>query len=585
MVRKRDKKKPRLQSGVQAFLLAVLVVVATALAYANSFKGVFLLDDYRSIVNNSRVHQLWPLGRLLSSRRPVVDLTLAVNYAVNGTDVKGYHAVNLAIHIAAALALYGLVRRTLSRKPFRDRFGRAIPHLSFAIAMIWAIHPLQTESVTYIIQRSESLMGLCYFLTLYCLSRQIDSRHRIRWSLGAVACCALGMGSKAVMLTAPIVTLLYDRALLSGSWRETLRRRWGLYLGLFATWGILGMTNVAQNALFPLPGRKAAVGFGVQAFTWLEYAATQPGVILHYLRLSMLPHSLCLDYTWPIARTVGEVVPQVIAVSLLLAAVVWTFCRKPALGFLGASFFIILAPTSSIVPIRDLCFEHRMYLPLAGVVALIVVAGYVAGCAAFDRLGFGGARRSVLAVSATAAIVIALGAGTIRRNESYRSQVAMWEDVVKTRPENARALNRLGTGLLAEGRTDRATEVFRRAVQANPDHAQSQSNLCARLDRMGESDEAIPYCQEAVRLKPEFGEAHYNLGLALYRAGRRSEALEAVREAARLLPKHAGVQFTFGEILEHSGRKSAAIAAYARTLQIDPNHQLARQRSDGLKGS
>ena len=168
----------------------------------------------------------------------------------------GYHVVNLAIHILGALVLYGVVRRTLLCASLRQRYGDEARWLALAVALIWVVHPLQTESVTYLIQRTESLMGLFFLLTLYCVIRGSTSSGRRGWYAAAVVCCALGMGSKEVMVVAPLTVLLYDRAFLSGSFREALRARAALYAGLFGCWlvlvGLVASTSHSLTAGFGL---------------------------------------------------------------------------------------------------------------------------------------------------------------------------------------------------------------------------------------------------------------------------------------------------------------------------------------------
>src|ERR1041384_2902359 len=196
--------------------------------------------------------------------------------------------------------------------------------------MIWLVHPLQTQCVTYVIQRGESLMALFYLLTLYCATR------RGKWQVAAAGCCALGVASKPVAATAPLVVLLYDRAFLSKSFGRALRNRPGLYAGLAATWLLLPvlLANGAKEW-------KPDAGFGFGGVTAMQYAASQPGVILHYLKLACWPRPLCLDYGWPVARTVMDIVPALIVVGALVAGMVWAWRQWPWLGFVGASFFVI----------------------------------------------------------------------------------------------------------------------------------------------------------------------------------------------------------------------------------------------------
>ena len=250
-------------------------------------------------------------------------------------------------------------------------FAAAATPLALAIALLWTVHPLQTGAVTYIIQRTESLVSLFFLLTLYCVIRGTTSTERARgWNVAAVLSCLLGMGTKEVMATAPLVVLLYDRAFLSGSFRAALALRRGLYAALAATWGIVIWLLIATGF------HGNTTGFGVTGFTASSYLLTQPGVLARYLRLAFWPVGQCLDYGWPPAQWPGEVVLPGLLIVGLLGLTVWALVKRPALGFLGATFFLILAPTSSFVPIRDAAFEHRMYLPLAALVTLVVLGVY-----------------------------------------------------------------------------------------------------------------------------------------------------------------------------------------------------------------
>ena len=373
---------------------ALALVAIGAVAYANSLSGVFLFDDAYAIVDNVRIRQLFPMERWLATERPAVELSLAVNYAVGKLNVFGYHVFNVAVHVLAGLTLFGLVRQTIAhcqsrgRKPTDTSFvtglapgaliGNADPRdvqgaaiFAFAVALIWLIHPLQTESVTYVIQRAESLMGLFYLLTMYLFVCGVKSARPGRWCLAAVAACALGMATKEEMVTVPVMVLVYDRFFVVGSVREAWRRRGVVYLGLGLTWGVLFACGVVQHVFTPATDR-TAIGFGFKGISPWEYTLTQSQVILHYLRLSLWPHPLCLDYVWPVAHSVDEVLaPAVVIVGLFLLTL-WAFIRKHWIGFAGAWFFLILAPTSSVIPVRDVAFEHRMYLPLAAVIVVIV---------------------------------------------------------------------------------------------------------------------------------------------------------------------------------------------------------------------
>ena len=233
----------------QVALAVAAIVCLGALAYANSFAGRFIFDD-RAILEDISIRQLWPPWTAMLSptnvARPVVGLTFAINYAISGLEVWSYHLVNLLIHLLAALALFGIVRRALVSERLRGRFGAASVWLAAAVAVIWAVHPLQTQAVTYIVQRGESLMGLMYLATLYAVIRAAETASR-RWIVAAVISCAIGMATKPVMATAPIIALLFDVIFVAGSLKVALRRRWGLYAALAATWGIMAATIAAPT--------------------------------------------------------------------------------------------------------------------------------------------------------------------------------------------------------------------------------------------------------------------------------------------------------------------------------------------------
>lgn len=577
------------------WLLPILVIVAGCIAYYNSFSGVFVLDDDKHIINNSRIREIWPLSETLRGRRPVLDLSLAVNYEIGQLNVWGYHAFNLAVHLLAGLTLFGVVRRSMLRNQFQSGVRVAAPWFALVIALIWVVHPLQTQSVTYIIQRSESLMGLFYLLTLYCVIRGVDSKYGDGWYVAAVICCALGMGSKAVMVTSPLVVLLYDWIFLSKSFAEMLRRRWGLYLMLMFTWYILRTTGVATGVLSSAQ-RAVTVGFSYKGITSFDYLVTQVGVIAHYVKLSLWPDPLCLDYAWPVARSVGEVVrPALLVIPLLLGAL-WALLRKSWLGFVGAWFFLTLAPTSSFIPIKDPAFEHRMYLALAAVVVMVVLGGYAVLEGAFSRLSWEPKPRRVIDASLVAMVVALSVYGTVRRNKDYESELTMWHDVLAKSPDNARghlglgtamfnlaknpdnARRHLGPGTAVSKRDlmEEAEEAFRKAVQLRPTYTDGHYNLGNALAENGKLDEAVAAYRRALQLRPRYARAHYNLGNTLKKQRKFDAAIASYRNALRANPRHMAAHINLGNTLKLQGRLEESIEEYYKALEINPHYANAR---------
>ena len=492
-----------MMEGVRARLsgwfFPAAIIAAGWWAYHNSLGGPFILDDLDAMTASPFRPETTVAGR------PVLSLSLALTRALFGPGVWGYHLVNVAIHLIAALVLFGIIRRT---------FGSA-SQLALAVSLLWVVHPLLTSAVTYTIQRAESLMGLCYLLTLYSVIRSAQSRFPRRWLVAAVTCCALGMGTKEVMVSAPLIVLLYDRTFLTGSFRDSLRRRRALYLGLAATWILLAVLMGGSP-------RSGSTGFGMQGVSAWAYAMTQPGVLLHYLRLALWPHPLVLHYGWPLTTSWREAWGPSSLIAGLLLATLWVMRHRPSLGFLGAWVFLILAPTSSIIPIKDPIAEHRMYLPLMALITVLVIGGWklLEWLLPIER-----AARRALAAGLTGLIVFGFGLGTIRRNEDYYTEETIWRDTVRKRPANPQAHNGLGEVLARAGRLDEAVGHFRTAAALSPDYVDAHYNLGLAYATQGRWADAAACYRRALNLAPDDAEIRYHLGTALLRQGRTEEAL------------------------------------------------------------
>jgi tetratricopeptide (TPR) repeat protein len=554
---KRQKAKTAREAASRTWLAAALIVAAGIWAYANSFSGAFVFDDTPAIVENPHIRSLWPLTRAMSapaqvtvSGRPIAALSFAVNYALAPPEVRGvmtptgsgatfgvdarftrnlwgYHAFNLAIHLAAALVVFGVVRRTLMSPRLRDRFAGASTPLAFAVALLWIVHPLHTESVTYLVQRVESLMGLFYLLTLYCAIRawaETESSAGRRWSIAAIAACASGMGTKEVMVSAPLVVAVWDFVFLSGPRPKAQgQTRWLLYLALASTWVIVAI-------LVAIEPRGRSVGFGLEGWTAWSYLLTQSQVIVHYLTLAVAPVTIVIDYGWPRVTSLAQVWPQVLGLSVAVALTIIAVVRRQPVGFAGAAFFLILAPSSSVLPIvTEIAAEHRMYLPLAPVVATIVIGIYGI---ALRRLALlparHWARRAAPSVGLLAIGVIAVvfGVMTRQRNLDYVSQEVLWRDAIQKRPANPRARITYGLELLKQGRQAEAETQLRTAVSLDEGNASAQLNLGVVLCSARKFDEGIGRLERALALNPEYTQVYGNLGEAYASQGRMQPALK-----------------------------------------------------------
>jgi protein O-mannosyl-transferase len=551
--------------------VAGLVLAGAAyLTYRGSLAVPLVFDDVMGIERNATIHQLWPPVALLHppfdtsvSGRPILNASFAVSYALGGGRVEAYHAGNLLIHVLAGLVLFGLVRRTLLRWSVLPRENDALV-LAFAVALLWLVHPLQTESVTYVIQRAESLMGLFYLLTLYCFVRYVEGG-RPAWAILAVLASSLGMGTKEVMISAPVIVLLYDRTFVAGSLGEAWRRRWRLYLCL-----VPAMIWVLLLA-FGTKNRNGTAGFGI-GVRWGDYLLTQFPALARYLRLAFWPTGQVFDYGAQWVTHAWAVLPAALLTAALLAATLWALVRRPAVGFLGVWFFVILAPTSLIPGNRQTIAEHRMYLALAPLLVLVGVTLYrmVAGGRAAP-----GRNRAILGVT----LVLAgfLGAATARRNRVYLTNFGLWQDTVAKNPGNFFARNNLGNFFLSDGQTDAALAQYQAALLLKPDFPEAHNNLGTALAHAGRPKEAMAEYHAAIRLKAEYyPDAHNNLGVALARGGDQAGALREFQEVLKARPDFVETYFNEGNALGKLGRPSEALAAYQEALRrgmdIPPLH-------------
>ena len=539
-------------------LLAVLLLVgATFAVYANTFAVPYLLDDFLSLPENVTIrHWLtaWspPAGDGITvSGRPLLNFTFALNHAISGGEVWSYHLGNLLIHATAAGVLFGLVRRTLRGPGLAARFGTDAGWIALVAALLWALHPLQTESVTYLVQRAESLAGLMYLLTLWCFGRATEPGAPRAWLALTWLACLLGMAAKETMATAPVMVLLYDRAFVTATWREVWRLRGRFHLALAATWLLL-------LALVAITGGRGGTVSLTGAISVTSYALTQCYAIVHYLRLAFWPHPLVFDYGTLVATGWQAVWWQALLVLTLLAASLEAAWRHRPSGYLGLFFFAALAPSSSFVPVvTQTMSEHRMYLALAAVVLLVVIALY-------EWLG----RRGLLL--AGGALAVALGLTTVQRNTDYRTETGLWEDVVRKRPDNSRALTILGTLYEKQHRLDEALVILQAAVQINPENSEAWNNLGSVWLMRREWDRAIDSFRHALAINPDQPLVISNLGMTLNQAGRGDEAVGQLEAALRLDPDIDSTRLYLAALLAQKRRPAEAVVHFAAYLRRQP---------------
>lgn len=534
------------------------------LAYLSGLKGPFVFDDLSNLVENPVFHAPtspidWRAaagdpGATLSGR-PLILASFLANKAITGVSAPGFRAGNFLIHIASALLLFGLLRRLLVLPNLARYFpgGEIAP--AFAIAVLWALHPLQTSAVTYVVQRAESLTALCYLGTLYAFVRSVGSTPRRRWMIISVLLCAFGMAGKETMVTAPLAVLLLDATMFAGTIPAALRRRGVYYTVLAATWLIL-VVLVAGTG-----GRGGTAGFDSTVSVW-NYLLTQCDALVRYATLIVWPHPLVFDYGTATAGSLGDVWWQTALVLGALAGTAWLWLRQPLTGFVLGWFFLVLAPTSSFVPIASQTVaEHRLYLALLGPLALLVAMAW---------RGFGSKALPALFV-----VAVVFGGLTYLRNRDYRSELALWGDTVAKVPANTRARINLARAQLAVNQAAAAEEQLREALRLDPVSADAHYNLGVLLARTGRKEAAEAAYREATRLRPSYAEAWNNLGSLRLEAGQPVEAAAFFRRAFETRPRYAEAQANLALALLESGRADEALAAARAARALDPRSATA----------
>ncbi|MGK2907690.1 MAG: tetratricopeptide repeat protein [Desulfuromonadales bacterium] len=602
--------------------LSVILLLGT-LAYANSFSAPFVLDDLESIAQNEIIRDLgnyFPGGSGYDFifRRWFGYFTFALNYHFGGLDVTGYHLFNLVVHLCNALLVYALVHLTF-RTPKLAGSGLAGRSGTVALlaALFFVAHPVQTQAVTYIVQRLTSLCTLFYLLALllYLAARlrldkpspQLGIRQGLSaggWRgylllAGSLATTLLAMYTKEIAFTLPLAMVLYEYSFFRGHWQ----RRLLFLLPLLLTLPLIPYGVLLSGSGSPLENAGADLEQQFRAHTdmpRLHYLFTQFRVIVTYLRLLFLPVGQNVDYDYPVYGTFFT--PPVLLSLLLLAALfaLAAYCywrtnpvspdpmvdgsrgrdyrslptssssQQPAVetrlvGFGILWLFLTLAVESSFVPLADVIFEHRLYLPSIGffwAVAVLILLAAQKSAQLFDG-------RIPLLISAV--IILALATATWQRNQVWENPRSLWEDTVKKSPGKARPWYNLGTYLMDAGQLDKAALPLAQSVINDPEYAEAWHNLGLVQLMTGHYQQALNPLQQAVRLRPEMDNAVINLAIALIQTQQPAAAVARLEPLREKLPERPDVRYNLGLAYLGSGNLSAARGELAVLKSLSPD--------------
>lgn len=563
----------------------VILLVATFLVYANTFTVPFVLDDITSIVANPLVKDF----RFVFKSRIVGDASFALNYALHGLDLEGYHLFSLFIHCATALLVYLLVLLT-SRTPMfagtgQGDTGSTMRQIAFCAALLFALHPLQTQAVTYLAQRVTSLATLFYLsaLVLYLAGRlSVANGRRVACWAGAAIVAVLAMLTKEIAFTLPVVVALCEALFFRGEGR----RRFAA-VGVFALAALMvplalmaGRVQVGGDML----GEISRLTAETDTISRSQYLLTQFRVIVTYLRLLLVPVNQNLDYDYPLAGSLFSapvLVSLAVIVTMISAGLYGIFrSQKGGRGHLVTLasfgilwFFVTLSVESSIIPIRDVIFEHRLYLPSIGFIIAAVSLVFLL------KLWLEENNQQIARVVVPFLVVAAifLGTATWLRNAVWQDETALWEDVVRKSPGKARAHGSLARLYRDSGRQEDAVREYRAAIKLDPTDAAARNNLGTIYFGQRDYTAALEEYRSAAALTPKNPKIWYNMGDVYTAQGRLWEAAQAYGQALQLAPDYAEALNNLGIVLFQQGKHQQAAERFRGALRVNPGNQEARE--------
>lgn len=556
--------RPRPAAAVRAERLRIAVIaaalaLATTLAYQDSFRAPFLVDDGPNIKASKAIRPPLSLSKWMETQRPVVAATLSLDYAIGELDVTSYHVTNLVLHLVCGLVLFGFTRHLLGVSRVRDRYGGAATPIAAAATALFLLHPIQTESVTYLIQRSEILASIGLLGALWGASAAAQRGLGAREGVAIGACAALGTLSKPSLAILPLLFLLYDACLLGGTRLAALRPRAPLY-ALLAGVGVLSALVAWQQIG---EGESRSAGFQLPSVSPWQYLRWQLGVLPYYLRLVVWPDRLCFDCglggPWPVVTSIlGERLWLHALLVAALAGLAFALRRRlPIATFALVGSAIVLAPTSSFVPLLDAYVEHRLYLPIGLLAILAACAGSDLVRSATLRFRLGPWQARALGIGLSALACLALGWRTFERNRAYADPAVLYEQSIAIAPQNERSGYDLANLYWRRGDSELAVARFEANIRRHPRAVRSYVNLGALYMDGGDPGRAVPLWEQAAEIAPSLALVQWNLANAYLELGERERALAAAERAVALAPRD-------GRALDALGKARAARASLAR---------------------
>lgn len=565
---------PRLRSILTTVSVFILLAVVIGLIYSNTFGVSFVFDDDGSIVSNELVHvynlsqvSFLRLKEIFKVGRSIGQISFAFNFYMGRLDVFGYHLFNLIIHILASVSVYLFIRATMDLSGSdRARSER----IAVITSLLFAVHPVQTQSVTYIVQRETSMATLFY---LWGLLAYIQARTsgRKNYFVLTFLFFLLAAGTKQTAAIFPFVLMGYEVCFFQENKIEWLKKN-RFFLGCAI------LSPLALGFLYTGPHMISwfSERYAERSFTLIERVLTQQRVLMHYLSLLIFPapSRLNLDYDFPVSG--GLTLPTVISALFIVVALlimVRLVRSKPLISFIIFWFYANLFIESSVLAL-EMVYEHRLYLPSIGIFLLFALM-------VEDNLLRYPMRR-YWGVAGLVVLGIILCVFTFKRNEVWRDDMTLWTDATRKSPNKSRPHNNLGNAYLSRNDPQRAIEHHQIAISLDPKNHDAHYNLANDYLRINRLNESIGFYKKAVELKPDYAKAYANLGTVYNNMGRYDEAIEQALLALKHRPYYVDVYYNMANACFYKKDYPAAEKYYQHVISTKPDHDMAYNNLGGV---
>jgi protein O-mannosyl-transferase len=556
-------------------LMALAAVVLVFILYSQILHSPFLFDDIQNIKENQyiRISNLSPAALINAgfkgsiSTRPVAQISFALDYFFHGYQPAGYHVVNIIIHLLTGFFLFLLLRVTLqitktkSLSPLVSDFDN-VSILALAAVFVWLVHPLQTQSVTYIVQRMNSMAAMFYVLSMLCYVKgRLTQEKANRWMLfgSCIISGVLAVGSKEIAATLPFFILLYEWYFFSNLNTTWLRRNLLVISGAVIFIVVLGLIYFGASPLNTLK-----IGYMTRDFTLTQRILSELRIVLMYLGLIFFPYPgrLNLDYDFPLSYSLIHPPTTLLSLLIIVGLIIFSIYiakRDRIVSFTILWFFGNLFIESSVIPL-ELVYEHRTYMPSMFVILLTIIL-------LNKYLKLQWARVLLLCL-----VVSLFSIWTYQRNHVWENEFTLWQDCLKKSPNKARTHSNYAMALILKGKVDEAIVHFRRAVELKPNIPIVHTNLGQAYMQKGMIDEAIVQMKEAIKANPFFIDSYQNLAQAMEKSGQPEDALKYYTDALKIEPGNVEVLNGVGKTLAGQKRYDEAMSYFTSSLKYNPDY-------------